>query len=110
MQSLSSHIVPVISVLGVVFGLLIGLIGFVVYRIYENIDKLNDKVDEFLKAHYECQKNLPNIYMAKEDFSTFMIEWRAFLTKRDLDWKELWLAFNYHIHEGNPGSVVRKIP
>jgi CDP-diglyceride synthetase len=108
MQSMADHISPVLSILGVVFGLLMAAIGFIMFRVWKNIDKLNDKVDEFLKAHYECQRSLPMTYMAKIEFHEFIVEWRAFLVKRENDWKELWGAFNYHTHEGSPGPVVRK--
>lgn len=108
MQSLADHVSPIIGILSVVFTLLVSAIGFIMYRVWKNIDKLNDKMDEFLKAHYECQRSLPITYMAKSEFHDFILEWRKFLEQRSKDWQDLWEAFNSHTHEGNPGPVVRR--
>lgn len=90
----------------VVIGLLLAVLGVMLARIWINIDRLSAKMDKFMEAHYECQKNLPEIYLSKNEFAEWRLEWRNFLATRSKDWDELWRSFNSHQHNGG-GKVIR---
>lgn len=106
--SLASHVNTVVAILGIVFTLLLAAIGFIVIRIWKNIDRLSGRIDEFFKLHYECQKNLPLQYLCRDEFREFKREWHEFLERRSKDWESWWNAFNGHRHDKQTGLVIRR--
>lgn len=108
---LAEHLSTVLTILGIVFTLLLGVIGFVGTKIWQNIDKLHTRIDQFITLHYECQKALPLTYLTRSEFreqwDRFQAEWNGFLVKRDHDWEKLWESFNGHKHDNPNGRVVR---
>lgn len=95
---------------------------FIMKRVWTNIDLLHTKFDgistnimEYMKAHYECQRDLPLKFVDRERFNEFYQEWHTYTNKRDGQWEELsrkwtemWNAFNNHQHERENGRVVRR--
>ena len=70
----------------IIWGIMtIAITGFS-YMIWRMLTRMETKLDDSVKAHVECQKTLPQLFLLKEDFRQFRDELR---NDRVTRWKEL---------------------
>jgi|GEM_PF-5930259 len=82
MESLREHAEIIITVMGIIISGLVTAAyrDFVRWRKNLRTDsiqwrkELQEKMEEFMKAHHECQKGLPHIYQTKADFQKWADE------------------------------------
>ena len=103
--------------------LLLAVGGFMLARIWLNIDRLYKKMEEnhglidnkleaYKDAHNQCQLDLPQRFVEKLTYEKFTEKWEAlwerFIKKREREWACYWNAFNSHQHDKTTGYVVRR--
>jgi len=108
MTDLAPHADSLVKAVGILFFICLGLIGFVNALIWRNINSIAKHFDELLRMHYDCQKSLPEKYLCRHDFNTWILtEWKPFLSQRKADWGDLYKVFDAHSHDKESGKVMR---
>lgn len=101
MQSLQEHAAPIIT------GLLcvaITLLSIVWKSLNSKLDRHDLKIDDILEKHHQCQKDLVNRFVSKEDFNQ---QWAQFLHTRQAD--HAMINSRLHSLERQQENLVTKI-